>query len=302
MPKRRQCTLSNTCVKRKKLQRARKSAEATGWFFCHGLGETSLRGPVSSGSAQPTGDANVGLNSASYRLNIPSYAPTSDLQRGLIDREVGGPELWNHLLSELNALRQLGRESSGPELLKHLLPQHNTMTETNTNIMTEVPPTDIHKLSVSQEEPHEQQEWSHILNQEQDPHPEIEVMIGERSEPEAEDCNNVKLFTCSKCGKRYKYKSTLTNHLKTHTEERLFGCPECGKRYKYNSTLADHLKTHTGEKLFGCPECGKRYKNRSNLTYHLKTHRGEKLFSCPECGESYPRTSADRIFENSHRQ
>ncbi|XP_073417623.1 oocyte zinc finger protein XlCOF8.4-like [Dendrobates tinctorius] len=96
-----------------------------------------------------------------------------------------------------------------------------------------------------------------------------------------------KTFSCSECGKDFTNKSRLVIHQMVHTGEKPFPCSECGKCFTEKSSLARHQIIHTGEKPFSCSECGKCFNRKTILVAHLKTHTGEKPFSCTECGKQY---------------
>ncbi|XP_077110395.1 uncharacterized protein LOC143766524 isoform X2 [Ranitomeya variabilis] len=96
-----------------------------------------------------------------------------------------------------------------------------------------------------------------------------------------------KPFSCSECGKCFKWKSDLVNHHKTHTGEKPFSCSECGKCFIQKWHLVRHQITHTGEKPFSCSECGKCFTHKESLVRHQISHTGEKPFSCSECGKRF---------------
>ncbi|XP_054287648.1 oocyte zinc finger protein XlCOF6-like [Macrosteles quadrilineatus] len=118
-------------------------------------------------------------------------------------------------------------------------------------------------------------------------------------------------FGCP-CGRRYKYKKNLQQHMKYECdkepafpfEERQFGCP-CGRRYKYKKNLQQHMKYECDkepafpfeERPFACP-CGRRYKRKKHLNQHMKyecnkepafpyVNDGEESFPCDSCGRVY---------------
>ncbi|PIO13594.1 hypothetical protein AB205_0157190, partial [Aquarana catesbeiana] len=46
--------------------------------------------------------------------------------------------------------------------------------------------------------------------------------------------------------------------------DKRFSCTECGKCFRFKSWLYEHKISHTGEKQHSCPECGKCFSKKSN--------------------------------------
>ncbi|XP_045399288.1 zinc finger protein 764-like [Lemur catta] len=97
---------------------------------------------------------------------------------------------------------------------------------------------------------------------------------------------------CYMCGKSFAWRSTLVEHLYTHTGEKPFCCPDCGKGFSQASSLSKHRATHRGERPHSCPDCGRAFTQRSALTTHLRVHTGEKPYRCAACGRCFSQSSA----------
>ncbi|XP_012982256.2 zinc finger protein 764 [Mesocricetus auratus] len=105
---------------------------------------------------------------------------------------------------------------------------------------------------------------------------------------------------CGVCGKSFAWRSTLVEHLYTHTGEKPFRCPDCSKPFGRASSLSKHRAIHRGERPHRCPDCGHAFTQRSALTAHLRTHTGEKPYCCADCGRCFSQSSALHQHQRVH--
>ena len=77
---------------------------------------------------------------------------------------------------------------------------------------------------------------------------------------------------CEICGKAFKVKSNLKEHIRSHSDARTFMCSFCGKALKNRQCLNRHLFTHGVKHT--CPVCGKNFANSSSLNVHKRDRHG----------------------------
>uniref|UniRef100_A0A182KBC7 Protein krueppel n=1 Tax=Anopheles christyi TaxID=43041 RepID=A0A182KBC7_9DIPT len=105
-----------------------------------------------------------------------------------------------------------------------------------------------------------------------------------------------KIYSCSKCPKRFLSKVSLRAHQATHPVEanaRLYECPACKKQIISKREYDRHLQTHSELKPFDCGTCGKRFSRKDKLHRHERIHQQtDRHFSCPDCSAKFVRKDA----------
>lgn len=91
---------------------------------------------------------------------------------------------------------------------------------------------------------------------------------------------------CPTCGRCFKTKSQLKNHLVRHknVSDLNLSCEICGKMFVRAATLRDHVRRHNKEFSCYCSVCNKGFYRKYGLEEHMRTHTGDKPFSCEVCG------------------
>ena len=92
---------------------------------------------------------------------------------------------------------------------------------------------------------------------------------------------------CDICNKAFVNIYRLQRHMLTHTSgNRKFKCSECGKAFKYKHHLKEHLRIHSGEKPYECSVCKKRFSHSGSYSSHISS---KKCSPVKENPQAFPR-------------
>ena len=104
---------------------------------------------------------------------------------------------------------------------------------------------------------------------------------------EAKRQGEVLKHVCDICGKGYRFKCSLSSHIRCHTGERDFDCKICGKKFLSAHGLEKHELVHRKVKPHLCPDCGRGFTQYHNMLAHRRQHTGEKPYRCDQCERSF---------------
>ncbi|GBN64660.1 Zinc finger protein 713 [Araneus ventricosus] len=111
-----------------------------------------------------------------------------------------------------------------------------------------------------------------------------------------------KPFVCHICGKGFTQKGNFDSHYRIHKGEKPFVCDICGKEFTRKQHFSRHYTIHTDEKPFVCDVCGKGFSTRSILMRHVPTHEGGKSYKCGVCGKNFSRNdNRNRHYKEKHQ-
>lgn len=78
---------------------------------------------------------------------------------------------------------------------------------------------------------------------------------------------------CEQCGKRFTNRTSLKEHIYTHSDIKRYSCEICGRQLKNDSCYRRHMVCVHGKK-FTCEVCGKDFSSPVGLKYHKRDHHG----------------------------
>lgn len=119
---------------------------------------------------------------------------------------------------------------------------------------------------------------------------------------ELSDCGRTPRYKCDVCGKCVSTKGSLKSHMMVHSGEKNFTCSFCGKAFRYNTALLLHTRyQHTNERPYKCDNCEKSFVDLTSLKVHQTIHTGIKRYVCYGCGDRYPTNSALHKHRNARK-
>lgn len=111
------------------------------------------------------------------------------------------------------------------------------------------------------------------------------------TQPQTPAASGRKISSCpyQNCPKSFNRQARLTEHIRSHTNERPFKCAvqKCDKAFLRDSHLKHHMKSaHTNERDYSCTwsNCNKNFATGTRLRRHEASHETKEKYTCKGFG------------------
>lgn len=107
-------------------------------------------------------------------------------------------------------------------------------------------------------------------------------------------------FACHICDKEFRQSTSLSNHLRIHTEVRDYHCTYCKASFRKPYYLRLHIDgVHLNKRPNKCDQCDAAYLISNDLRRHkLQRHSTERPFQCYYCQKTFAMASSLKVHIN----
>uniref|UniRef100_A0A1A8MYB6 PR domain zinc finger protein 10 n=1 Tax=Nothobranchius pienaari TaxID=704102 RepID=A0A1A8MYB6_9TELE len=107
-------------------------------------------------------------------------------------------------------------------------------------------------------------------------------------------------FSCHICSKSFTSDSALEDHLVEHTENCSYACLLCPETFERLELLKGHVEMHSVDGCYTCPSCKKTFSDFIQVKKHIRCFHSEKIFQCPNCEKAFCRPDKLRLHMLRH--
>ncbi|NXI35011.1 PRD10 protein, partial [Galbula dea] len=107
-------------------------------------------------------------------------------------------------------------------------------------------------------------------------------------------------LTCDICNKGFINSSALESHMKFHMDQKTYSCIFCPESFDRLDLLKDHVAIHIHDGYFTCPTCKKRFPDFIQVKKHVRSFHSEKIYQCTECDKAFCRPDKLRLHMLRH--
>ncbi|XP_028320793.1 PR domain zinc finger protein 10 isoform X1 [Gouania willdenowi] len=107
-------------------------------------------------------------------------------------------------------------------------------------------------------------------------------------------------FSCHICSKSFLSDSALEDHLLVHTESRTYACLLCPENFERLELLKEHVRIHVVDNFYICPSCKKKFTDFIQVKKHIRCFHSEKIYQCPDCDKAFCRPDKLRLHMLRH--
>ncbi|KAJ8402154.1 hypothetical protein AAFF_G00370190 [Aldrovandia affinis] len=107
-------------------------------------------------------------------------------------------------------------------------------------------------------------------------------------------------LTCHVCNKGFLSGTALEAHVRLHSDQKTYSCLFCAESFDRLDLLKEHVAIHLVDGRSSCPSCKKRFTDFIQVKKHVRSFHSEKIFQCMECDKAFCRPDKLRLHMLRH--